>query len=40
MTKGCAGAPMAGIFQMLLADEHRHIQAIEELYEAKFLTDN
>lgn len=40
MTEGCAGAPMAGIFQMLLADEHRHIQAIEELYEAKFLTDN
>ncbi|MHB9098126.1 MAG: ferritin family protein [Syntrophales bacterium] len=40
MTEGCAGAPMAGIFQMLLADEHRHIQAIEELYEANFLTDN
>ena len=40
MSEGCAGAPMAGIFQMLLVDEHRHIQAIEELYEANFLTDN
>lgn len=40
MTEGCAGAPMAGIFQMLLTDEHRHIRAIEELYESKFLTDN
>ncbi len=40
ISEGCAGAPMAGIFQMLLVDEHRHIQAIEELYEANFLTDN
>jgi rubrerythrin len=40
MSEGCAGAPMAGIFQMLLIDEHRHIQAIEELYEANFLTNN
>ncbi len=40
IAEGCAGAPMAGIFQMLLVDEGRHIQAIEELYEANFLTDN
>ena len=40
VAEGCAGAPMAGIFQMLLADEHRHIQAIEELYEANFLTND
>jgi rubrerythrin len=40
MSEGCAGAPMAGVFGMLLVDEHRHIQAIEELYEANFLTDN
>ncbi len=40
MTEGCAGAPMAGRFEKLLADAHRHIRAIEDLYEAKFLTDN
>jgi hypothetical protein len=40
MSEGCAGAPMAGIFTMLQADERRHIQAIEELYEANFLIDN
>lgn len=40
ISDGCAGAPMAGIFQMLLVDENRHIQAIEELYEANFLTNN
>ena len=40
MTEGCAGAPMAGMFEKLLADAGRHIQAIEDLYEAKFLADN
>ena len=40
VSEGCAGAPMAGIFKMLLVDEHRHIQAIEDLYEANFLTNN
>lgn len=40
MTEGCAGAPMAGMFERLLADERRHIREIEDLYEAKFLTDN
>ena len=40
MTEGCAGAPMAGMFERLLGDERRHIQAIEDLYEAKFLVDN
>ena len=40
MTEGCAGAPMAGMFEKLLVDARRHIQAIEDLYEAKFLTDN
>ncbi len=29
---------MAGMFERLLADARRHIQAIEYLYEAKFLT--
>ncbi|MHB8770074.1 MAG: ferritin-like domain-containing protein [Syntrophales bacterium] len=40
MTEGCAGAPMAGMFERLLVDERRHIRAIEDLYEAKFLADN
>jgi len=40
ISEGCAGAPMAGIFQMLLVDERRHLQAIEDLYEANFLTSN
>lgn len=40
MSEGCKGAPMAGIFDRLLVDERRHIQAIEDLYEANFLTDN
>jgi len=33
-------APMAGMFERHLADARRHIQAIEDLYEAKFLTSN
>lgn len=40
MAEGCAGAPMAGMFGRLLVDERRHVQAIEDLYEAKFLADN
>ena len=40
MSEGCAGAPMAGMFERLLADARRHIQAIEDLYEARFLTGN
>jgi hypothetical protein len=32
--------PMAGMFGRLLADARRHIQTIEDLYEAKFLTNN
>lgn len=40
ISEGCTGAPMAGLFETLLVDESRHIQAIEDLYEANFLTDN
>jgi rubrerythrin len=40
MSQGCAGAPMAGMFEKLLVDARRHIQAIEDLYEANFLTNN
>jgi hypothetical protein len=29
---------VTGMFERLLADARRHIQAIEDLYEAKFLT--
>lgn len=38
--RGCAGAPMAGLFALLQADEERHVQAIEEMYEARFLPEN
>lgn len=37
MASGCAGAPMANIFQRLLADETRHLQVLEDLYEQHFL---
>lgn len=37
MAQGCAGAPMAGIFERMLADESRHLQLLEDLYEQHFL---
>ncbi|MFZ3207296.1 MAG: ferritin family protein [Geobacteraceae bacterium] len=40
MAKGCAGAPMAALFARLLADESRHLQSLEDLYEEHFLTEN
>ena len=40
MTKGCAGAPMGALFERLLADESRHLQSLEDLYEQHFLTEN
>lgn len=40
MVKGCAGAPMAGLFKRMLADESRHLQQLEDLYEQHFLTEN
>ncbi len=40
MSEGCSGAPMAGLFQRLLADESRHLQSLEDLYEQHFLTEN
>ncbi|TLM63659.1 MAG: ferritin [Deltaproteobacteria bacterium] len=36
----CSGAPMAGLFTVLLADESRHLRALEDLYEEHFLTEN
>jgi rubrerythrin len=40
MATGCAGAPMAVIFDRLLADESRHLQSLEDLYEEHFMTEN
>jgi rubrerythrin len=40
MCEGCSGAPNAGLFQRLLADESRHLQTLEDLYEQHFLTEN
>ncbi|WP_243372038.1 ferritin family protein [Geotalea sp. SG265] len=40
MAEGCAGAPMAALFDRLLADETRHLQSLEDLYEEHFMTEN
>jgi rubrerythrin len=40
MTEGCAGAPMASLFERLLADESRHLQALEDMYEEHYLPEN
>lgn len=40
MAEGCAGAPMAGIFQKMLADEAKHLTQLEDLYEQHFMTEN
>ena len=40
MATGCAGAPMAGIFEKMLADETKHLQQMEDLYEEHFMPEN
>lgn len=40
MSQGCEGAPMAKLFQQMLADESRHLQSLEDLYESHFMTEN
>ncbi len=40
LMSGCEGAPMADLFQRLLADETRHLSNLEEFYERHFLTEN
>jgi rubrerythrin len=40
MADGCAGAPMGDLFKILLADESRHLQSLEDLYEEHFMTEN
>jgi rubrerythrin len=40
IAEACSGAPMAGLFSALLADESRHLRDLEDLYEEHFLTEN
>lgn len=40
MAQGCAGAPMASLFDRLLADESRHLEVLEDLYEQHFMKEN
>jgi rubrerythrin len=40
MSQGCAGAPMAKLFDRICNDESRHLQELEDLYEEHFLTEN
>ncbi|TYP00243.1 rubrerythrin [Geothermobacter ehrlichii] len=40
MAQGCAGAPMAELFRRIGNDESRHLQKLEDLYEAHFLSEN
>lgn len=40
MSQGCEGAPMAVLFKQMLADETRHLQALEDLYECHFMAEN
>jgi len=37
---GCAGAPMGKLFAQLLNEESRHLQALEDMYEQHFMTEN
>ena len=40
LMSGCEGAPMASLFQRLLADETRHLKTLEDFYEKYFLAEN
>jgi rubrerythrin len=40
MAGACAGAPMGKLMERLVADESRHLQQLEDLYEAHFMTEN
>lgn len=37
MVQGCAGAPMAALFENIANDETRHLQSLEDIYEEHFL---
>lgn len=40
MAVACAGAPMAKLMESLVADESRHLQQLEDMYEDHFMTEN
>lgn len=40
MASACAGAPMGNLMERLVADESRHLQQLEDLYEEHFMTEN
>lgn len=40
ISDGCAGAPMGKLFAQLFQEESRHLQSLEDLYEAHFMTEN
>lgn len=40
VSSGCEGAPMGKLFAQLLKEETQHLQALEDLYEQHFLTEN
>ncbi|NVN99534.1 MAG: ferritin family protein [Geobacteraceae bacterium] len=40
MAAACAGAPMAKLMERLVADESRHLQQLEDMYEDHYMTEN
>lgn len=40
MASACAGAPMGKLMERLVADESRHLQELEDLYEQHFMSEN
>jgi len=40
VSNGCAGAPMGQLFAQLFHEESQHLQALEDLYEQHFMTEN
>ena len=40
MASACAGAPMGKLMERLVADESRHLQQLEDVYEEHFMTEN
>ncbi len=40
VSDGCSGAPMGKLFAQLHKEESRHLQALEDLYEQHFMTEN
>lgn len=40
VAEGCAGAPMASLFNRLKAEETLHLQRLEDMYEEHFMSEN